>query len=115
MCRDVIMAKRFRQNFTAASLSLTKRWRRKAKLRSRKLLGPDQFLLAFEPLLKKNFDFACSIPPEAHGTHHSSHVRRGDGVTDLVAIQRTSARDRIGHNLNARIGGTYNRIGGAIG
>ena len=37
-------------------LSLTKGWRRVSKGRCGKLLGPDQFLLAVQPLLKKNFD-----------------------------------------------------------
>src|SRR4030095_3616147 len=101
MFRDVIMAKRFRQNFTAEFLSLTKGWRRIAKLSSRKILRPDQFLLGLSPLLEKNFDLNCSIRTKASGTHHGRHVCGGNGVADLLAIEATRPCDRFRQNLNA--------------
>src|SRR4030095_14459428 len=77
-------------------LSLTKRWCRIAKRRRGKLFRPHQFLLPLQPLLEKDFDLTGSIRPEAHRTHHRRHVRRGDGVADLVPIQSACARNRIG-------------------
>ena len=68
--------------FTYASkrLSLVERWRGIAERRSGELLGPDEFLLAFEPLLEKDFDFAGPVGAKAHGADDRRHFRRGDGV-----------------------------------
>src|ERR1700754_4320173 len=92
------------------ALSLTKRWRRIGERRRGKLFWPDQFLLPLQPLLEKNFDLSSAIRPKAYGTHYGRHVCGGDGVADLLAIEATRPGYRLGQNLNARIGGTYERI-----
>src|SRR4029453_12319263 len=95
-------------------LSLTKRWCRIAKRRRGKLFRPHQFLLPLQPLLEKDFDLSSSIRPEAYGTNHGRHVRRGDGVADIVPIETTRPGYRVGEDLNARVGRTDNRVSRAI-
>ena len=80
-------------------LAFVERRRGIAERRGGKLFGPDEFLLAFEPLLEKYLDLAGAVGAEAHGPDDRHHFRGGDGVADLVAVQSLRASDRVGENL----------------
>src|SRR5260370_1221221 len=81
----------------------------------RRLFGPDQLLLAVDPLEERLLDDARAVGTELHRPDHRVHARGCYGVADLVAIERARAGDGGGHDLHARVGRPHQRIGGPLG
>ena len=95
-------------------LALAELRRGVAERRGGKLLGPDQFLFAFEPLQNKDFDLAGAIGAESNRSGYRGHICRCDGVAKFVAVQGFRARERIGKNLQASVRWPHKRIGRAV-
>ena len=85
-----------------------------AERRGGKLLGPDQFLFTFEPLLEKHFDFAGTVGAESNRSGYRGHICGGDGVAKLVTVQDFRARQRIGEDLHASVGRPDNGVRRAV-
>src|SRR2546422_1475696 len=92
---------------------LAERWRRIDERRGGGVPGPDQLLLAVDPLDEHGVDDAGAVRAELHGTDDRRRVGRRDGVADSVAVERARLADRRGEDLHTRVGGPGDRIGGA--
>src|SRR5881396_1272136 len=80
------------------------RRRRIGERRGRGVPGPDELLLAVEPLEEHGVDDARAVRAELDGADDRRRVGRRDGVTNLVAVERARAADRVGEDLDTRIG-----------
>src|SRR5437016_9025776 len=92
---------------------LPERRRRIDERRGGGVPGPDQLLLAVDPLDEHGVDDAGAVRAELHGTDDRRRVGRRDGVADSVAVERARLADRRGEDLHTRVGGPGDRIGGA--
>src|SRR4030095_5351802 len=76
-----------------------------------KIFGPNQLLLALEPLLKKDLDLASAVGTKLDRTDHRGHVGSGHRGANFFVVQRIRALDRVSEDLNASIGRSDERIG----
>src|SRR6266851_9944897 len=80
----------------------------------RRLLGPDQLLLAVDPLEERLLDDARAVGTEFDRSDDGVHAGGGHGVADLVTIERARAGHGGGHDLHAGVGRPHQRIGGTL-
>src|SRR5919198_3322445 len=92
--------------------SPAERWRRKDERCGRRVPGPDELLLAVDPLDEHGVDDAGAVGAKLHGADDRRHVGRRDGVADSVAVERVGLGDRPGEDLHARVRGPGDGIGG---